>query len=290
MKPAPFSYHRPRLLEEALALLAEHGADAKVIAGGQSLGPMMNMRLAQPAQLVDLNALEGLDAIRDSGEAIDIGALTRHHALATSPLIRAGCPLLAEAAQSIGHYAIRQRGTLGGSLAHADPAAQLPLIAATLRAEISIAGRRGERRVQAKDFFVSLMTTALEPDEIIVSVRVPKSAPREGHAFMQFSRRRGDFAIVAVAATLRLDSAGRVEHARLGIGGVEGTPATLNELAGRTKGQAADSAWAAALASAARDAVEPTDNPRVPAVYRRELVEVLTRRALLKALERTRRA
>lgn len=284
MKPAPFSYHRPRSLAQALALLAEHGAEAKVIAGGQSLGPMMNMRLAQPAQLVDLNALEGLDAIREAADALEIGALARHHALATSPLVRGRCPLLAEAAQSIGHYAIRSRGTLGGSLAHADPAAQLPLVAATLGAEIAAAGPRGERRIPAGDFFVSLMTTALEPDEIIVSVSVPKAAPREAHGYVQFSRRRGDFAIVAVAATLLLDSAGRVERLRLGVGGVEDKPVALNELAARSRGQAADAAWAAAVAAAARDTVEPTDNPRVPAVYRRELVEVLTRRLLLKAL------
>lgn len=285
MKPAPFSYHRPRTLAQALALLAEHGADAKLLAGGQSLGPMMNMRLAQPAQLIDLNALEGLDTIREAGDAIEIGALARHHALAGSALVRARCPLLAEAARSIGHYAIRSRGTLGGSLAHADPAAQLPLVAATLGAEIAMAGPRGERRLAAAKFFMSLMTTALEPGEILVSVRMPKAAPGERHAYLQFSRRRGDFAIVAVAATLLLDSAGLVERLRLGVGGVEDKPVALAELAARARGQAADAAWAAALAAAVRDAVRPIDNPRVPAVYRRELVEVLTRRALLRMLD-----
>ena len=281
MKPAPFAYHRPRSLGEALALLAEHGADAKVLAGGQSLGPMMNMRLAQPAQLVDLNALAGLDFLRIDENVIEIGALTRHHALAASPLVRAACPLLAEAAQSIGHYAIRARGTLGGSLAHADPAAQLPLVAATLGAEIAAAGPRGERRIPAKDFFISLMTTALEPDEIIVAARFPKAAPREAHAYLQFSRRRGDFAIVAVAATLLLDSHNRVKRLRLGIGGVEDKPVALND---RTEGQFANAEWASAVAKSARDAVAPTDNPRVPALYRRELVEVLTRRALQRCL------
>jgi aerobic carbon-monoxide dehydrogenase medium subunit len=284
MKPAPFRYHQPRTLAQALALLAEHGADAKLIAGGQSLGPMMNMRLVQPAEIVDLNALEGLDTIREAGDAVEIGALVRHHALATSALVRSRCPLLADAAQTIGHYAIRSRGTLGGSLAHADPAAQLPLVAATLGAEITVVGRRGERRLAAAEFFVSLMTTALEPDEIVVSVRLPQAAPGESHAYLQFSRRVGDFAIAGVAVTLLLEG-NRVKQLRLGVGGVEDKPVVLAELAARARGHAADAAWAAALAKAARDAVEPTGNPRVPAVYRRELVEVLTRRALLKALD-----
>lgn len=286
MKPAPFSYHRPRSLAEALAVLGAHGADAKLIAGGQSLGPMMNMRLAQPAHLVDVNGLPGLDFIRDAGEALEIGALTRHHRLAGSALVRTACPLLGEAAQSIGHYAIRQRGTLGGSLAHADPAAQLPLVAVTLGAQLAIAGPRGERRVPAKDFFVSLMTTVLEPDEILVSMSVPKAAPGEGQAYLQFSRRHGDFAIVAVAATLALDRKGRAERQRLGVGGVEATPKLLSALAARGDGRTPDASWAAELAAAAREAVEVTDNPRVPAVYRRELVAVLTRRALLQAAAR----
>lgn len=284
MKPAAFHYHRPRTLAQALALLAEHGADAKLIAGGQSLGPMMNMRLAQPAQLVDLNEVTGLDGVQEHQNHIEIGALTRHHALASSPLVRTHCPLLADAAQTIGHYAIRSRGTLGGSLAHADPAAQLPLVAATLGAEIALAGPRGERRLAASAFFVSLMTTALEPDEILVSVRLPKAMPGERHAFLQFSRRVGDFAIVAVAATLLVEKNGNVKRLRLGLGGVEDKPVVLAELAARTRGQQADAKWAAALATAARNAVNPTENPRVPALYRRELVEVLTRRALLKII------
>jgi len=281
MKPAPFAYHRPRTLADALSLLAEHGAEAKALAGGQSLGPMMNMRLVQPARLVDLNALEGLAFVKETENAIEIGALARHHALASSPLVRSACPLLARAAQSIGHYAIRARGTLGGSLAHADPAAQLALVAATLGAEIAVAGPRGERRIAAQDFFVSLMTTSLEPDELIVSVRFPRAAPREAQAYAQFSRRRGDFAIAAVAVTLLLDAHKRIKRLRLGIGGVEDKPVVLSRLAAQSEGKAADPAL---LAAAARDAVHPAENPRVPAVYRRELVEVLTRRALQECL------
>jgi len=276
MKPAAFRYHRPRSLAEALALLAEHGPQAKLIAGGQSLGPLMNMRLAQPAELVDLNSLAGLDFVNENEDAIEIGALATHHALATSPLVRKSCPLLAEAAQSIGHYAIRTRGTLGGSLAHADPAAQLPLVAATLGAEIVAAGPRGERRIPAAGFFVSLMSTVLEPDEILVSVRVPKAAPGERHAYLQFSRRRGDFAIVAVATTLLVDKKGNARNLRLGIGGAEDKPVVLTDFASGEKPDA--------VARKAREAVNPAETPRVPAVYRRELVEVLARRALLEAM------
>lgn len=280
MKPASFRYHRPRSLGEALALLAEHGPDAKPIAGGQSLGVMLNMRLAQPAALVDLNALGGLDFVNEKADAVEIGALTRHHTVATSPLVRAACPLLADAAREIGHYAIRTRGTLGGSLAHADPAAQLPLVAVTLGAEIALASRRAERRVAAEDFFLSLMTTALEPDELIISVRFPKKASGERHAYQQFTRRRGDFAIVAVAASLTLDGS-QVRTLRLAVGGVEDKPIALDELARRAQGQVADAAWAAKLAAAARETLQPADNPRVPALFRSELVEVLTRRSLV---------
>lgn len=272
MKPAPFRYHRPQSLGEALALLAEFGPDAKLIAGGQSLGPMMNMRLVRPAELIDVNALSGLDRIEDGPDALEIGALARHHAVASSPLVRRCCPLLAEAAQTIGHYAIRSRGTLGGSLAHADPAAQLPLVVATLGAQVAVAGPRGERRIAAGEFFVSLMTTALAPDEILVSVRFPKAAPDERHAYLQFSRRRGDFALVAVAATLNSS------ELRVGIGGAQERPVVL------TDSVAGGSPDPAAVARKARDGVDPAEDPRVPAVYRRELVEVLTRRAVQRCL------
>lgn len=268
MKPAPFRYHRPESLGDALALLSEN-PDAKVIAGGQSLAPMMNMRLVAPAELIDLNAIAGMDAISEQGNFLEIGAMARHHAVANSSLVKTRCPLLAEAAGTIGHYAIRSRGTLGGSLAHADPAAQLPLVAATLSAEIAVAGRRGERRIAARDFFVSLMTTALAPDEIIVAARFPKAAPGERHAYVQFSRRSGDFAIVAVACVL-FD-----KKLRIGIGGAEDKPLVFDDFR---------SIDPVSVAKSVRDAVNPAENPRVPAVFRKELVEVLTRRTVQKCL------
>ena len=268
MKPAPFRYHRPASLAEALALLARL-EDAKLIAGGQSLAPMMNMRLATPAELIDLNAIAGMDSIAERENGVEIGAMARHHAVANSSVVRARCPLLAQAAGTIGHYAIRSRGTLGGSLAHADPAAQLPLVAATLGAEIVIAGPRGERRLAARGFFVSLMATALEPHEIIVAARFPTSPPGERHAYLQFSRRSGDFALVAVACTLTN------KKLVIGIGGVEDKPLVFDDFG---------STDAASVAQAVRSRVNPAENPRVPAVFRKELVEVLTRRAVKQCL------
>jgi aerobic carbon-monoxide dehydrogenase medium subunit len=264
MKPAPFRYHRPKSLAEALEILSRDGA--KLIAGGQSLAPMMNMRLVSPAALVDLNGIAGMDSIAEDQGFLEIGALARHQQLASSALVKKHCPLLAEAAATIGHYAIRTRGTLGGSLAHADPAAQLPLVAATLGAEIVVNGRRGERRIAAKDFFVSLMSTALTPDEIVVAARFPKAAPGERHAWQQFSRRTGDFAIVAVACVLKR------KVLRIGVGGAEDKPLVF-EFADEKE-----------VPAKVRNAVNPAENPRVPALFRKELVEVLVKRAVAKCL------
>ena len=284
MKPAGFSYHRPRTLGEALDLLAVHGDTAKLIAGGQSLVPVMNMRLAAPAELIDLNGLSGLAGIGDKGDFVEVGALTRHYQLAESELVRSRCPLLAQAAETIGHYAIRQRGTLGGSLAHADPTAQLPLVAVTLNAEIDIISSRGRRTVRAAEFFLSIMTTALAPDEVVVAIRFPVAARAEGAAFRIFNRRHGDFAIVAVAATMMVEKA-RIAGLRVGIGGVGPIPVAYAELCRPFIGQPADASRVKELAQAIADAVEPEDNPRIPAEYRRELAQTLTERALTHALD-----
>jgi aerobic carbon-monoxide dehydrogenase medium subunit len=280
VKPAAFSYHRARSLGELFALLATHGDAAKVIAGGQSLAPMLNMRLAHPAHLIDLNDLQELSFIREAGGAIAVGALARHEDVARSELMRTTCPLLAEAASTVGHYAIRSRGTLGGSLAHADPAAQLPLVAATLGAEIAIASPRGRRVVAAKDFFVSVMTTTLQADEIIVEAQFPKLGAREGSAFELFSRRRGDFAIVAVAATVALDGSGRATQVRLGVSGVNAVPTLLDETVRRFAGRRADAQWCRELAQDTRERIDPADDARMPAEFRRDLCAALTRRAL----------
>ena len=285
MKPAAFAYLRPDSLEEALRQLSAGGGSAKLIAGGQSLGPMMNMRLATPGELIDLNDLTELAYIRDVGDALEVGALTRHAQLAASPLVQARCPLLAQAARTIGHYAIRQRGTLGGSLAHADPVAQLPLVAATLQAQLTLVSSSGRRTVPASDFFQSAMTTALAPDEIIHSVRFAKAGEGEGTSFQLFNRRHGDYAIVAVAAGVTLGGT-KVTRLRLGVGGVAAVPQSCDDIVRPLLGRVADAAWAAEVALAVRAAVQPEDDPRISALYRRELVQFLVERALNRSIGR----
>jgi carbon-monoxide dehydrogenase medium subunit len=284
MKPAVFSYHRPHTLEDALSLLALHGFDAKVIAGGQSLAPMMNMRFAQPAHLIDLNALPQLSGVTLAGDSLSIGAMTRHHEVATNNTVRAACPLLAEAAATIGHYAIRQRGTLGGSLAHADPAAQMPLIASTLGARIEIAGPDGSREAPAGEFLIAVMTTDLAAEEIIRAVHFPVARPGERHAFELFSRRHGDFAIAACALTAVVDG-NRFSSLRIGLGGVADAPLVLNELAADFVGAPVDAPTLAAIADAVAGAIDPYDQPDISAAYRRDLVRALTARALQRATQ-----
>lgn len=287
MKPAAFDYLRAESVEDALRALAAGGGNARVIAGGQSFGPMLNMRLAAPQTLVDLNDLSELAYVRETADALEIGALTRHHQLAESALVQRHCPLLARAARTIGHYAIRQRGTLGGSLAHADPAAQLPLVAVTLGAQIELLSARGRRSLPAQEFFLSAMTTALAPDEIVQRVRWSKAAAHEGSSFQLFNRRHGDFAIVAVAASLALDGT-RVAHLQLGVGGAEAVPRSLAEPLRAFTGRPADAAWVDDVALAVQAVVNPADDGRIEAQYRRELAGTLARQALTRALARAR--
>jgi aerobic carbon-monoxide dehydrogenase medium subunit len=286
VKPVAFSYHRPASVDEALALLARFGADAKIIAGGQSLVPMMNMRLASPAQLVDINDLSELAQLRVRGDRLEVGALARHRAIAESAVAAEHCPLLVQAARTIGHYAIRERGTVGGSLAHADPAAQHALVAVTLGARLTLARKGGQRVMEAGEFLQSAMTTALAPEEMVVAVSYPRVAAGEVSAYRMFNQRHGDYAIVAVAATLALAD-GRVTGLRLGVGGVGPVPQRLDAVAEAFRGRVVSVDWIAEVARAARDAVAPEENPRVPALYRKELTETLVARALARCVERS---
>ncbi|MFC3678361.1 FAD binding domain-containing protein [Ferrovibrio xuzhouensis] len=286
MKPAAFQYVAPTSLALALAALSDYGDWARLIAGGQSLVPMMNMRLAQPAVLIDLNRLPELDGIERTGDGLVIGATVRHHDLATSSLVRDLCPVLAVAAASIGHYAIRQRGTIGGSLAHADPAAQLPLVAVLLDAEVEVASATGRRRVAARDFFQGIMTTALAADELITAVRLPPMPPSWGWGFHLFERRAGDFAIALAAAIADLDPAGRIAGLRVAVGGVEARPVLWTDVAGNWVGQTPGDGVAAALASHIVSRLQAEDDPRIPAVYRRELAAVMVKRAVVDAFTR----
>jgi aerobic carbon-monoxide dehydrogenase medium subunit len=289
VKPPPFAYHRPRSLSEVFDCLRTLDGDVKLLAGGQSLVPMLNFRLARPDHLVDLNDLTELDYVRVGEATIEIGALARHHRLATDPQIRAALPLLAHGAASIGHYAIRRRGTLGGSLAHADPAAQLPLLVLLLDADVLCRSVAGAREVPAADFFQSIMTTALEPGEVIVGVHLPVMPPHLGWGFELFSQRQGDFAIVAVAALLALDGDGRASDLRVAVGGVSAKPVCFDDVTSGFLTQRPDEKWLMALADAVQAACE-IEETRIPAIFRQELVQVLTRRATAAALQRAREA
>ena len=289
MKPASFEYHRPQSVSEALDCFARLDGEVRLIAGGQSLVPMLNLRLARPDHLVDLNDLSELDYMREEEGHIEVGALVRHHRLATDARICGAVPPLAAGAGSIGHYAIRQRGTLGGSLAHADPAAQLPLLAVLLDAEIGCVSRCGRRAVPAAEFFESLMTTALAPDEMIAGVRIPKLRLGTGWGFELFSQRQGDFAIVATGALVDLAADGSVSRLRLAIAGIGATPLTLDPITEPFVGRDPDEAWIRTVADAVCDGCE-IEETRVPAIFRKELTHELTRRAVAAALARARDA
>jgi aerobic carbon-monoxide dehydrogenase medium subunit len=288
MKPARFSYEAPATLAGALATLAVRREAAKVIAGGQSLAPMMNMRLAQPAHLIDINGLAELAQLRLEHDRLVVGALVRHADLARNALVRAHAPMLAHAAGTIGHYAIRQRGTIGGSLAHADPAAQLPLAATALDAMVEVASERGRRLVPATEFFVSIFTTVLAPDELLAAVHIPLPLPREGWGFRLFTRRTGDFALVSVAVTLAPRSDGTLGRLRLAAGGIGPTPVRLDAAVRSNGGDVREPAWAQRVAGVASAAARIEESERVSVDYRRELLALLTREALADAVEGTR--
>lgn len=287
MKPAPFAYHRPARLDEALALLNRLGGEARPLAGGQSLVPMMNMRVARPEHLVDLNDLDELAVIREDAGGVMVGALVRHRAAERSAALQRLCPILPKVAGTIGHDAIRERGTVGGSLALADPAGQWPLLALLLDARLDLASADGRRSLTARDFFFDVFTTAIEPGELVVGAVFPVFAVGEGWGYRAFCRRHGDFAIVAVATTLLLDREGRVAWLRLALGGVGGTPVALDALAAAQRGSRPDTQWQQEVAAAAATAIAPTDDPQASAAFRRELAAVLTEAALGDALARS---
>jgi CO/xanthine dehydrogenase FAD-binding subunit len=287
MKPAPFRYVRPGSLDEVVTLLAQRGGEAKLLAGGQSLVPMLNMRLVRPAILVDLNTIPDLDRIEPTSEGgVAIGALVRHADLVGSPVVRERAPLLAEAARHIGHAAIRNRGTLGGSVAHADPAAELPAVLVALDAVLTLRGRSGARSVPAIDFFRGLLSTALETDEILTEIRVPPQPP--GWGFAELARRPGDFALAGIAAVVRAaaDDPGRCERARLVGFGVGDRPVRFMSAEGILAGARLDAGVAEEAAAAAGPASDPPGDVHASSEYRRHLATVLAERALLQAFDR----
>lgn len=288
MKPAPFEHLLPRTLDDALAMLAEHAPDARPLAGGQSLVPMMNFRLARPTVLVDLNKLPELSYIRDAGDHLAIGAMTRERAIENSDVVRDAAPLLHDATLNIGHLPIRSRGTIGGSLSNADPAAEYPATVLALDATLIARSVRGERSIPAAGFFDGVMTTTLEPDEILTEIRVPKAPPGSGAAVVEISRRHGDFALAGVAAQIALDGA-RVIGIRLAACGIGPGPIRLTE-AENILSENGLSAEALALAGqAASRAADPDGDVHATADYRRKMAGVMMKRAVEKAAGRARK-
>lgn len=291
MKPAPFEYHAPETLPEALNLLAEHGDEAKILAGGQSLIPVLNFRLARPEVLIDLNKIEELAWIREAaGGAVSIGGMTRQRRLERDSLVARRLPLLAATMEHVAHPQIRNRGTLGGSLAHADPAAELPALAVALGARFRLVSSRGEHWVAARDFYQALFTTELAADEILVEIEIPAMARDGGWAFHEVARRHGDFAQVGVAATLELDPAGLCQRAKLVFLSVGDIPMVASRAVELLIGQPlSEEAIAAAAQVAADEEIEPGGDIHASEPYKRHLAAVLARRALREAAERARR-
>jgi carbon-monoxide dehydrogenase medium subunit len=294
MKPAPFQYYAPTTVSAALAHLAEHGWDAKVLAGGQSLIPMMNFRLAQPAVLVDLNNIAELSYIRPERDGgLRIGAMTRQRQLEHDPLVAGRAPLIHAAMPKIAYPQIRSRGTLGGSISHADPSAELVAASVALggqfrlRRAISPGARDAERWVSADEFFVGLFTTILEPDELLVEVALPPMPPRSGWSFLEVARRHHDFALVGVAAVVTLDTKGQCEQTRLVYFSVGDGPVEAHQASTLLKGQVPTAeAIREAVETAAETDLDPNSDINASAAYRRHLAKVLGRRALVEAFDR----
>jgi len=284
VKPAPFQYAAPESIEETVALLSEYGQDGKILAGGQSLVPLLNMRLARPSVLIDLNGIAELDYIRQADGMVAIGAMTRQRTVERSGDVREHLPLWWEAIRYVGHPQIRNRGTVGGSLAHADPSAELPAAAAAAVATLVTRSPRGERTVSAQEFFVSYLATVLEPDELLVEVRVPTHA-RAGTAFLELARRHGDYALAGVAAMVTMHE-GRCEAVRLAFTGVGPVPLRLPEAEEQLLGRRPEESRYAEIARIVSDRLDPDSDIHASAAYRKHVAGVLTARALALAVGR----
>jgi carbon-monoxide dehydrogenase medium subunit len=286
VKPAPFEYAAPERLEEAVGLLAEHGEEAKVLAGGQSLLPLLAMRLATPALLVDLNRIRGLDEVRIEDGTLTIGALARERAVEELPGLADRAPIVAEAVALIGHVAIRNRGTVGGSIAHADPAAEWPALLLALDGEVEVVGPGGPRTIPAPELFETYFTTSLQPTEVIREVRVRLPGPGAGSAFVEFARRHGDFALAGAGAVLELAPDGAVADVRVALIGVRDTAVRSGAAEAVLRGERpTDEAIRAAAAAVDAD-VAPLSDVHASAEFRRHLASVMARRALLAARAR----
>lgn len=286
MKPPPFSYHDPQTVDEAVTLLGRLD-NAKLLAGGQSLMPMLNFRFVQPDHIIDLNRVEGLSYIREAGNALEIGGMTRQRDVEFSDVVRARWPIIHEALLQVGHRQTRNRGTIGGSLCHLDPAAELVTMACAHDATVTVAGPNGRRSIPFAEFPVAYMTPALELNEVLVGISFPRWAPGHGYAFIEFSRRHGDFAITSAAVLLEGDAAGKITRASVTLGGMGTAPIRARELEHALIGQSPSSEFLRTACESCR-AFEAMDDVHAPASYRQHLATVLSRRAVEKAYARLR--
>lgn len=286
MIPPRFEYLTPQTLEEAVALLGKYGGEAKVLSGGQSLIPLMKLRLASPGYLVDINRIPGLQYIKEVDGSLRIGALTREADLEASDLVRSKYPLLFDTAGVIADPLVRNMATVCGNLAHGDPANDHPATMLALEAEVVAVGPKGQRKIPVASFFTGLFTTALAPDEVLTEIRIPAPPPRSGGAYLKMERKVGDFATAAVAAQVTLDSGGVCQRVGIGLTNVGPTPIKAARAEGFLRGRRPDAAAIKQAAQLAAEASQPSSNLRGPAEYKRDLVRVLTARALTRALER----
>lgn len=287
MKPAPFDYYAPTSVDETCSLLARYGSDAKLLAGGQSLVPLLALRLAQPAALIDLNGVHELDYIRADDNGVAIGAMTRQRTVERSSVVRETCPLLPAAVEWIGHPQIRNRGTIGGSLVHSDPAAELPALATLLDATFTITNAQGAKRtVKPDEFFVTYLTTAVEPEEMLSEIYFPTLPAGTGWSFVEVARRHGDFALVGAAATVALDSAGACSNARIALFGVAPTATRSPSAEQALLNQKPDEQTIAAAATEVVKDIDPPGDVHASVEYRKYVATNLVRRALTEAVQR----
>jgi aerobic carbon-monoxide dehydrogenase medium subunit len=286
MIPPSFEYLRPKTIPEAIAFLQQYGDDAKILSGGQSLIPMMKFRLARPGYLVDINRIAGLSHIKEEGGFLKIGGLTREAELEASPVVRAKYPILLDTAHVIADPQVRNLATVGGNLAHGDPANDHPATMLALGAQIVATGPKGERVIPVEDFFLSLFSTALQHDEILTEIRIPIPPPRSGGAYFKLERKVGDFATAAVAAQLTLDGNGACQKTGIGLTNVGPTPIKARKAEDFLRGKKFDGSTIAQAAQFAADESEPSADLRGPVEYKKGLVKELTKRALTRAVER----
>lgn len=286
MIPPAFEYLRPQTIPEAVAMLQKHGDEAKILSGGQSLIPMMKLRLARPAYLIDINRIRGLSYIKEDGDFLRIGGLTREAELESSDLIRSKYPLLLDTAHVIADPQVRNLATVGGNLAHGDPANDHPATMTALGAQVVATGSKGERVIPIEEFFLTLFTTALKQDEILTEIRIPIPQAKSGGAYLKLERKVGDFATVAAAVQLTLDGAGAIQKVGIALTNVGATPVKARRAEDSVRGKKPNDAAITFAAQFAADDAQPSSDLRGPAEYKRGLVNELTKRAIVRAVER----